>query len=115
MAISYEIESAANTAIRNWLEERRASAHHDIKVDSKIYERYVGKYQVGSNAPFDILVQNSKLVRQGRSTFELFPESETLFFSKAVDAQFMFIKDEKGQAWVKIRQGESEVSARKIQ
>jgi len=75
---SYEIESAANTAIRNWLEERRASAHHEIKSDPKIYERYVGEYQVGSNAPFDILVQNGKLVRQGRS-YDVHTES---FFIK---------------------------------
>jgi CubicO group peptidase (beta-lactamase class C family) len=110
----YEMETGANNAIRSWLDERRAEAHHEIKLDPKTYEAYAGEYQVGTSPPFTILIQNGNLIRQGRSTFELFPESETVFFAKAVDAQFIFIKDEKGQTQVKIKQGENEVIALKL-
>jgi hypothetical protein len=32
----------------------------------------------------------------GQPKFELFPESETKFFLKVVDAQITFVKDDKG-------------------
>lgn len=112
---NYELETAANEAIESWLETRRNEAHNAIRLDPKIYDGYVGQYQVGANPPFKILNENGRLIREGRTRIELFPESETAFFTKAIDAQFIFVKDEKGQATqLKIRQGESELTAEKV-
>jgi CubicO group peptidase (beta-lactamase class C family) len=111
----YENEASSNENINRWLETRRAEAHKAIKLDAKVYDAYVGQYQIGDNPSFAILNEGGRLMRQGRSKFELFPETETTFFAKAVDAQLTFVKDDKGQVTeVKVRQGEDEFIARKI-
>jgi len=111
----YEYEASSRKAIFNWLDTRRAEAHREIKLDRKIYAAYVGQYQVGANPAFTILDEGGRLMRQGRTKIELFPESETRFFAKAVDALFIFVKDEKGQiTQLKIRQGENELIANRV-
>ena len=111
----YDQEVAANVLIRAWLDNRIADAHKEIKLDPKKFEAFVGKYQVGNNAPFAIIVDSGHLIRLGKIRFELFPASETEFFAKAVDALFTFLKDDKGNVTqVKIKQGENEVVARKV-
>jgi CubicO group peptidase (beta-lactamase class C family) len=111
----YEYEAGSRKEIANWLDTRRAEAHREIKLDRKIYAAYAGQYQVGNNPAFTILDEGGRLMRQGRTKIELFPESETRFFAKAVDALFTFIKDEKGQiTQLKIRQGENELIANRV-
>jgi CubicO group peptidase (beta-lactamase class C family) len=111
----YEYEADAGEAIGNWLDTRRAEAHREIKLDRKIYAAYAGEYRIGANPAFTILDEGGRLMRQGRTKIELFPESETQFFAKAVDALFIFIKDEKGKiTQLKIRQGENELVANRV-
>lgn len=68
------------------------------KVDPKIYDAYVGQYQLG---PITLTVthEGDRLLAQptGQSKAELFPESETKFFLKVVDAKITFVKDESGK------------------
>jgi len=111
----YEMEAASREAIGEWLATRRAEAHREIKLDRKIYAAYAGQYQIGANPAFTILSEDGRLVRQGKTKIELFPESETQFFAKAVDALFIFIKDEQGRiTQLKIRQGENEAVATRV-
>jgi len=69
----------------------------DTTVDPAIYDRYVGRYDYGS-AVMTVSRQGDKLMTRitGQPTFELFPESETKFFLKVVDAQVEFVVDEQG-------------------
>jgi len=54
-------------------------------------------------------------VEQGETEFELFPESETKFFLKIVDAQVVFQKDEQGQVnMFTLFQGGEEMVGEKI-
>jgi CubicO group peptidase (beta-lactamase class C family) len=71
-----------------------------IQVDPNIYDAYVGEYQVDTTLILNITKEDNRLFAQaigtGQPTFEIFPESETKFFLKVVDAQITFVKDEKG-------------------
>jgi serine-type D-Ala-D-Ala carboxypeptidase/endopeptidase len=68
------------------------------KVDVKIYDTYVGKYELAPNVVFTVQRQGDRLMVQltGQPFFEVFPESETKFFYKVVDAQLTFVKDGNG-------------------
>ena len=61
-------------------------------------ERYTGKYHLRPGADFTLRRQGDQLEAQltGQSFFPIFPESETEFFYKVVDAQLSFVKDEHG-------------------
>jgi CubicO group peptidase (beta-lactamase class C family) len=70
-----------------------------IKVDPKIFDAYVGEYELAPNRIFTIRKEGDRLMAAltGQPQSELFPESETKFFLKVVDAQFTFVKDDKGE------------------
>lgn len=69
-----------------------------IDIDSKIYDDYLGQYQLGENLIFTISREGDRLFAQltGQEAFEIFPTSETEFFYKVIDAQISFVRDEKG-------------------
>jgi len=70
-----------------------------IKVDPKVYDAYIGQYEIASDFIITITRENNRLFAQatGQPKFEIYPESETKFFLKAVDAQITFIKNDKGE------------------
>jgi len=70
-----------------------------IKIDPKIYDAYVGQYELASNFIITITRENNHLFAQatGQPKFRIYPESETKFFLKAVDAQITFIKNDEGE------------------
>jgi CubicO group peptidase (beta-lactamase class C family) len=69
-----------------------------IKIDPKILDAYVGQYELAPNLIITMTREGDSLMTQvtGQPKFELFPESETKFFLKVVDAQVTFVKDDKG-------------------
>lgn len=69
-----------------------------IKIDPKILDAYVGQYELRPDFIITMTREGDSLMTQatGQPKFELFPESETKFFLKAVDAQVTFVKDDKG-------------------
>jgi CubicO group peptidase (beta-lactamase class C family) len=68
------------------------------KVDPTLYDAYVGQYPLSPTFILSITREGDRLMTQatGQPKFEVFPESETKFFLKAVDAQITFVKDERG-------------------
>jgi len=86
-------------------------------VNPKIYDDYVGQYQLAPNFTITITNENGKLKAQatGQPKNELFAESETDFFLKTVDTQIKFVKDEQGKVTgIVLRQGRREMPAQKI-
>ena len=73
--------------------------HAGIKVDPSILASYVGTYQLTPDFSITVTFENGKLMALAthQSIVQLFPESQTEFFLKVVDAQLEFVKDEKGQ------------------
>jgi D-alanyl-D-alanine-carboxypeptidase/D-alanyl-D-alanine-endopeptidase len=76
-----------------------AKQHKEITLDSNILDLYVGKYQFAPNAVMTITKKGNQLFAQltGQGAAEIYPESKTDFFSRLVDAQFLFRTDSKGR------------------
>ena len=71
-----------------------------IKGDPKIYDAYVGHYELTPSFVIAITKEGGRIFAQatGQPRFEVFPESETKFFLTVVDAQITFVKNDKGSA-----------------
>jgi len=88
-----------------------------IKVDPNILNDYVGKYELKPNFYLIITKENTRLFCQptGQNKLEIYPESETTFFIKEVDAQITFIRNEnKTVEKLILHQGGRDISAKKI-
>lgn len=72
----------------------------EIAVDAAILDHHVGLYQLNDNAVFTITRDGAQLVAQltGQGAIPIYPQSNTEFFYKAIDAQVSFITDAKGRA-----------------
>ena len=71
---------------------------HAVKVDPKIYDAYVGQYELTPNLILTITKENDRLYAQatGQGKAEIFPESPVDFYYTTVDAQITFIKNDGG-------------------
>jgi len=93
-----------------------APQRKETTLPAETLARYVGTYQMPSNAELAITLQGNQLMAQltGQPALPIFPESETLFFYKAVDATLEFQKDASGAiAAVRLRQGPIDSLAKK--
>jgi len=70
-----------------------------IKLDPALYDAYVGEYELSPNFSITITHEGDQIFGQptGELKRELFPESETLFFLKVVDAQLEFVRGADGK------------------
>jgi CubicO group peptidase (beta-lactamase class C family) len=87
------------------------------KLDPRTYDAYIGEYQLAPNVILTVTREGDRLITQatGQSKIEIFPESETKFFPKAIEAEITFVKDAKGQVThLILRQGGRDQPARKI-
>jgi D-alanyl-D-alanine-carboxypeptidase/D-alanyl-D-alanine-endopeptidase len=71
----------------------------EIALDPSVLEKYVGKYEFAPNVVFTITRKDNQLYAQltGQGAAEIYPESETEFFSRVVDPQIIFKTDDKGR------------------
>jgi CubicO group peptidase (beta-lactamase class C family) len=74
--------------------------HKEITVDPKIFDGYVGQYQLAPNFILTITREGDLLFAQatGQPKFQIYPESQRDFFLKVVDAQITFETDASGRA-----------------
>jgi CubicO group peptidase (beta-lactamase class C family) len=70
----------------------------EVTVDPKVLARYVGTYELMAGVDMLITLEGNQLSEKlgEQQTFPIFPESETMFFLKVVDAQIEFVKDASG-------------------
>lgn len=86
-------------------------------VDPKVYDSYVGEYEVTPTFIVKVFKEGTRLMTQatGQPAFELYPEAENKFFLKVVDAKVTFVKDDKGQvSGLVIHQGGRDTPGKKI-
>jgi hypothetical protein len=74
--------------------------HKEVAVDSKLFDGYIGEYQLAPDFILTITRQGDRLFLQatGQPRFQIFPEGDRDFFLKAVDAQITFVTDSQGRA-----------------
>jgi CubicO group peptidase (beta-lactamase class C family) len=77
-----------------------ASERKEISIDPKIFDAYIGQYQLAPNFILTITRYGDHFMTQatGQGQVEIFPESDHDFFAKVVDAQITFVTDDKGRA-----------------
>jgi CubicO group peptidase (beta-lactamase class C family) len=77
-----------------------AKEHKEIAVDPKIFDRYVGRYQLAPTFIITVTREGDQLYAQATNQprAEIFAESEREFFLKVVDAQLTFVVDANGRA-----------------
>lgn len=70
----------------------------EITIEPKVLAHYVGTYELMPGANMLITLDSNQLSEKlaAQPAFPIFPESETLFFLKVVDAQIEFVKDAGG-------------------
>ena len=90
-----------------------------VQMDPAKYEAYVGDYDFGEHGIFSVSQEGNSLFAQviGGAKHEIFPRSESEFFSKVVRGQITFVADDTGnvvKAIVKVASRE-EIEAPKIQ
>jgi len=75
-------------------------ARVEVPVDAKLFDGYVGRYQLAPSAVFTVTREGDRLYAQlsGQPTFQIFPESATEYFYKVVDAQLSFETDAQQRA-----------------
>ncbi len=68
------------------------------KVDPAVYARHIGEYELAPGFVITVTTGDGKLYAQatGQSKFEIYPESDVLYFLTVVDAQIEFRMDDKG-------------------
>jgi uncharacterized protein DUF3471 len=78
-----------------------------VKIDSQVFDRYVGAYVLGRQYMTVSRKDDHYYVQiTGQEPVEIFPQSDHEFFLKGVDAQLTFIADANGKTYkVSLRQG----------
>jgi hypothetical protein len=74
--------------------------HKEAAVDAKLFDGYVGRYELTPNFVLTITREGGQLFAQAtnQSKVQIFPESAREFFLKVVDAQITFEVDKGGRA-----------------
>lgn len=95
------------------------SERKEITLNSKALSRYVGAYQMPDGGPVMLIALdgNQLTTKLGQQpAFPIFPQSETLFFLKVVDAQIEFPKDDgSGKAsQLTLHQGGRDMPAKRL-
>jgi CubicO group peptidase (beta-lactamase class C family) len=75
------------------------SERKEVIVPPKVLADYIGTYELAPTFSIVMTLEDGHLMTQatGQPKFQLFAESETMFFLKVVDAQVEFVKNDKGQ------------------
>lgn len=88
-----------------------------ITLDPKVLDAYVGRYVVDSpKLTFTVNREGDRLMAQltGQASYEIYPESETSFFYKVVEASITFAKDKDGRiTHLVLHQNGQDVEAKK--
>lgn len=88
------------------------------KVDPALYDAYTGKYEMRPGFVIAVTREGDQIFGQptGQSKAELFPESETRFFLKVVDAEVEFVRGADGKAIeLVLHQGGRDIKGRRIE
>ena len=69
-----------------------------IALDPKVFDQYVGEYQLGPNFIMTVSREGNRFMTQatGQPPVEIFPLSETKFFPKEIEAEITFVKSADG-------------------
>ncbi|HJS23466.1 MAG TPA: serine hydrolase [Pyrinomonadaceae bacterium] len=114
---NYKKSVELNPGNANAVEVLKRLEKAPVTVDAKLFDTYVGQYEVGPNFVMRVFREGDKFMTQatGQPVFEIFPESETTFYPRAFVAKLTFVKDADGKVTgLRIDQGGRVTNGRKI-
>lgn len=70
-----------------------------VTVDAKVFDTYVGEYELRPNFIMRIYREGEKFMSQvtNQNAIEIFAESDTVFYPKVIQAKLTFVKDADGK------------------
>ena len=86
-------------------------------VDAKVFDTYVGEYELRPGFVLRVYREGDKFMTQAtnQNPIEIFAESETVFYPKVMEAKLTFLKDEEGKVTsLRLNQGGREITGKKI-
>ncbi len=89
----------------------------EVKIGSALLDAYAGVYELAPGFQLTVSRDGDRLFAQatGQEKAEIFPESDTKFFLKVVDAQLVFVPGQNGQAEsLVLHQGGREVPGKRV-
>ncbi len=92
------------------------SERKEITLSPEVLRGYVGTYSMAPGVDLNVTLEGNHLVTQmtGQEKIPIFPETQSLFFVKVMDAQLEFKKDASGKViQVILHQGGHDMVARK--
>jgi CubicO group peptidase (beta-lactamase class C family) len=113
---SVTLYQAGKTTPAKKISSELPRARTAVQINPVLYDRYTGEYELSPGFIITVRKENDKLLAQatGQGPAEIFPESETKFFYKIVDAQLEFITDASGNvSSLKLYQGNNIVTGKK--
>ncbi|HSN50761.1 MAG TPA: DUF3471 domain-containing protein, partial [Bacteroidales bacterium] len=74
-------------------------SHVEIKLQSDVLLNYCGEFELAPGFVIAVTLEGDRIFTQatGQGKVEIYPESQTKFFLKVVDAQLEFVKDDSGK------------------
>lgn len=90
----------------------------EIQINPALLDAYVGVYELAPAFRLAITREGNALFAQatGQSKHQIFPETETDFFLKIVDAQVTFVKDASGKVnSIVLHQGGAHIPGKRVQ
>jgi hypothetical protein len=82
-----------------------------------VFDAYVGEYEIAPQFMIRVFREGDKFMTQatGQEVIEIFPESETTFAPRAINAKLTFVKDAAGKVTgLKFSQNGREIPGKKI-
>ena len=92
-------------------------SHVEIKLQPDVLANYTGEFELSPGFVITVTIEGDRIFTQatGQGKVEIFPESETKFFLKVVDAQLDFVKDESGKYnKIILHQGGRDIEGKRI-
>lgn len=101
-----------------WRRYEQNRPRTEVEIDKSVYDDYAGAYELGDDGIYYFVVsKDGRLFTRviGQQDIEIFPESETQFFMKALPVQVSFIRDADGKVNSLIHhQGGAEITAVRV-
>ncbi len=96
----YESELISHNFLSRWLDDRRGIVRKEVKLDPRIYDGFVGRYQVEKDESLTVTREGDRLFVEifGFPKAEAFAESDNKFFLKSMDLRLSFEKNTEGLA-----------------
>lgn len=96
---NYKKSLELNPKNTNAVDQLKRLEKAPVTVDPKVFDAYVGEYEVGPSFVMRVFREGEKLMTQatGQGAFEIIPESETTFYPRAFAAKLTFVKDANGK------------------